>query len=482
VTIEDVEVSADHWVGGERISSSATFTDVSPIDETAIAEIARGGAAEVDAAVSAARHAFESWGATSPADRAAVLGRVSEGVLARVDELAAVETRDNGSLVRSMRRSVMPRVARNFRFFADQLLELGEAFEMDRFVSRTAWDPSGVTAVITPWNAPLMLATWRVAPALAAGNTVVLKPPEWAPLTASMLADIARDAGLPDGVLNIVQGIGEEAGAALTAHDGIGRIAFTGSVETGTLVAGSAAKNLTPTSLELGGKSPFVAFADADLDAVVRQAVNQFDNAGQVCLAGTRLIVEASVFDEVVERITAAAGALVQGDPREDQTDLGPLITREHLERVDGFVRRAEAAGARIVFGGGSNEELGGLYYRPTLFVDAPDGSEILTREVFGPVLTAQPFIDEDEAVTLANATDYGLAAILYTGDRGRADRVAARLVAGTVWVNCFFVRDLHAPFGGARHSGIGREGGVYSFDFYSDVKNVCTAPWSEED
>jgi aminomuconate-semialdehyde/2-hydroxymuconate-6-semialdehyde dehydrogenase len=483
VTIEDVEVSTEHWIGGERIPSRATFADVSPIDESPIAEIARGGASEVEAAVGAARAAFDRWGVAEPNERAGVLGRIAEGILARVDELASVETRDNGSLLRSMRRSVMPRVARNFRFFADQLLELGgEAFEMDRFVSRTAWDPSGVTAVITPWNAPLMLATWRVAPALAAGNTVVLKPPEWAPLSASVLADIARDAGLPDGAFNVVQGIGEEAGAALTAHPGVGRIAFTGSVETGKLVAASAAANLTPTSLELGGKSPFVAFADADLDAVVGQAVNQFDNAGQVCLAGTRLIIEAPVFDEVVERLSDAAAALAQGDPRDDGTDLGPLITREHFRRVDGFVRRAEAAGARTVFGGGPNEELGGLYYRPTLFVDAPEGSEILTREVFGPVLTAQPFADEEEAVALANATDYGLAAILYTGDRARAERVASSLVAGTVWVNCFFVRDLRAPFGGARNSGVGREGGVYSFDFYADVKNVCTAPWTEEE
>ncbi len=458
---------------------AGTFSDISPIDETPMAEVARGTAADVDAAVAAAREGFRVWGSTPPAGRASVLHRIADAVLERVDQLAAVETRDNGSLLRSMRRSVMPRVARNFRFFADQLGELAEAFEQDRFTSRTAWDPSGVTAVITPWNAPLMLATWRVAPALAAGNAVVLKPPEWAPLTASMLADLTRDAGLPEGAFNVVQGIGEEAGAALTAHPGVDRIAFTGSVDTGKLVAAAAAPNLTPASLELGGKSPFVAFADADLDAVVAQAVNQFDNAGQVCLAGTRLLIESSIWDTFLERFTKAAGALVQGDPREDAVDLGPLITREHFERVDGFVRRAAAGGAHAVFGGGPNDDLGGLYYRPTLFVGAPAGSEILTREVFGPVLTAQPFADEDEAVALANDTEYGLAAILYTGDAARADRVTARLSAGTVWVNCFFVRDLRAPFGGARHSGIGREGGVYSFDFYADVKNVCSAPWT---
>jgi 5-carboxymethyl-2-hydroxymuconic-semialdehyde dehydrogenase len=462
------------------VPSDETFTDVSPIDEQPIADVARGGSGEAHRAVAAAREGAAAWGAMPPKERADVLHRVADGVEARVPELAAVETRDNGSLLRSMRNSVMPRVARNFRFFADQLLALETGTKgYEGFVERVAWDPSGVTVVITPWNAPLMLATWRVAPALAAGNAVVLKPPEWAPLTASMLADIAREAGLPDGAFNVLQGIGEEAGAALTAHPGVDRIAFTGSVATGRLVAQAAGANLTPVSLELGGKSPFVAFADADLDAVVQQAVNQFDNAGQVCLAGTRLIVERSMHDAFLERFVEAAGAIVQGDPRDEATDIGPQITRQHFERVDGFVRRAVDDGARVVFGGGPNEDLGGLYYRPTLFAEAPEGSEILTQEVFGPVLTLQTFETEDEAIELANGTDYGLAAILYTGDEARADRVSSALVAGTVWVNCFFVRDLAAPFGGARGSGIGREGGPWSFDFYADVKNVCTAPWS---
>jgi 5-carboxymethyl-2-hydroxymuconic-semialdehyde dehydrogenase len=476
--IEDVVVPTDHWIGGERLTSSDAFPDVSPLDETVLAEVARGTSENADRAVAAARAGSEVWGRTAPKDRAETLHRIADLVEERVPQLAAVETRDNGSLLRSMRGSVMPRVARNFRFFADQLVELGEAFEMNGFESRTEWDPSGVTAVITPWNAPLMLATWRVAPALAAGNAVVLKPPEWAPLTASMLADLTREAGLPDGAFNVLQGIGEEAGAALTRHPDVDRIAFTGSIETGKLVAQAAAANLTPVSLELGGKSPFVAFADADLDAVVQQAVNQFDNAGQVCLAGTRLLVERRMHDAFLERFLDAARAIRQGDPRDEATDLGPQVTREHFERVDGFVRRAAADGARAILGGGPNEDLGGLYYRPTLFVDVPEGSEVLRREVFGPVLTLQTFEDEDEAVALANETEYGLAAILYTGDRARADRVASRLVAGTVWVNCFFVRDLRAPFGGARSSGVGREGGVYSFDFYADVKNVCSAPW----
>jgi aminomuconate-semialdehyde/2-hydroxymuconate-6-semialdehyde dehydrogenase len=452
--------------------------DVSPIDESLLAEVSRGGAPEVEAAVGAARAATETWGRTPAMERAAVLHRIADLVEERVERLAAVETRDNGSLLRSHRNSVMPRVARNFRFFADQLMELDESFDMNGFESRTEWDPSGVTAVITPWNAPLMLATWRVAPALAAGNAVIAKPPEWAPLTASLLADISREAGLPDGAYNVVQGIGEEAGAALTRHPGVDRIAFTGSIETGKIVAQAAAENLTPASLELGGKSPFVAFADADMAATVKQAVNQFDNAGQVCLAGTRLLVERSMHDEFLDRFIDAAGAIVQGDPRDEATDIGPQITREHFERVDGFVQRAKAEGAKAILGGGPNEELGGLYYRPTLFVDVPPAAEVVRKEVFGPVLTLQTFEDEEEAIALANETEYGLAAILYTADRERADRVASRLVAGTVWVNCFFVRDLRAPFGGARSSGVGREGGVYSFDFYADVKNVCEAPW----
>src|SRR5581483_11736828 len=276
---------------------------------------------------------------------------------------------------------------------------------------QVSWAPSGVTAVITPWNAPLMLATWRIAPALAAGNTVVAKPPEWAPLTASLLADITRDAGLPDGVFNVVQGLGPEAGAPLAAHPDLARVSFTGSVTTGRLVAAAAGAQLTPVSLELGGKSPFLLFADADLDLAVRHAVGQYDNAGQVCLAGTRLLVEAPVAEEFIKRFTERAQALRQGDPRDDATDVGPNITREHLDRVDGFVRRAVAAGARAVLGGGPHPGLGGLYYQPTLLTGAAQEAEILTEEVFGPVLTVQTFADEAEAVALANGTRYGLAA-----------------------------------------------------------------------
>jgi 5-carboxymethyl-2-hydroxymuconic-semialdehyde dehydrogenase len=428
--------------------------------------------------VAAAAAAFPAWSATPPEQRAAVLHAIADGIDKRVEELAEVETRDNGSLLRSHRRSVMPRVAHNFRFFADWLGNLDpSAPDIREHRQQVSWNPSGVTAVITPWNAPLMLATWRIAPALATGNTVVAKPPEWAPLTSSLLADVTREAGLPDGVFNVVQGIGEEAGAPLVAHPDVARVSFTGSVPTGRLVAAAAGAQLTPVSLELGGKSPLLVFADSDLDLAVANAVEQFDNAGQVCLAGTRLLVEDAVAAEFTARLLARTRLLRQGDPRDEATDIGPNITREHLERVDGFVQRAIADGATVLVGGGVNPDLGGLYYQPTVLAGARPGSEILTDEVFGPVLTVQTFATEDEAIALANGTRFGLAATMFTGDRTRAERLASQLVAGTVWVNCFFVRDLQAPFGGARQSGIGREGGTRSFDFYADVKNTVYAP-----
>jgi aminomuconate-semialdehyde/2-hydroxymuconate-6-semialdehyde dehydrogenase len=475
--VAGVAIDTRHWIGGRRMASPGTFTDLSPIDEQPLAEVARGGGAEVAAAVQAAREAFDGWSRTPPPDRAAVLHGIADGIERRIEDLSQVETRDNGALLRSHRRSVMPRVAHNFRFFAGWLGELdGGGLEISGHREQVSWAPAGVTAVITPWNAPLMLATWRIAPALAAGNAVVAKPPEWAPLTASLLADITREAGLPDGVFNVVQGLGREAGAALAAHPDVARVAFTGSAATGRLVAAAAGAQLTPVSLELGGKSPLLVFADADLDLAVGHAVGQYDNAGQVCLAGTRLLVEEPVAEEFTARFTHRAAGLVQGDPRDEATDIGPNITREHLARVDGFVQRAVAAGARPLLGGAVSPAPGGLYYQPTLLAGAEPGSEILTEEVFGPVLTLQTFTGEDEAVALANDTRYGLAAAMFTGSESRAERVSARLRAGTVWVNCFFVRDLRAPFGGAGLSGIGREGGTWSFDFYADVKNTVYA------
>ncbi|MFI0965978.1 aldehyde dehydrogenase [Streptomyces sp. NPDC021080] len=475
LTVAGVAVDTRHWIGGERVASAETFTDVSPIDGSVIGEISRGTEREAAAAVAAAKAAFPAWAATPRAERARILHAVADGVEKRIEDLAIVETTDNGALLRSHRRGVMPRVAHNFRFFADWLLTLDhEDFETRGHTNHVSWDPAGPSVLITPWNAPLMLSTWKVAPALAAGNTVVLKPAEWTPLTASLLADIAAEAGLPAGVLNIVQGYGSEIGDALTSHPDVRRISFTGSVPTAQRITQSAAANLTPLSLELGGKSPLLVFADADLDLAVDLAVEQYDNAGQVCLAATRILVEETVAEEFTRRFAEKAATIVQGDPRDEATDIGPNIHERQLEKIDGFVRRALDAGARAVIGGHRGE---GQYYAPTLLTDVAQDSEIVQEEVFGPVLTLQTFTTEDEAVHLANDTRFGLAATLATGDRDRAARVTERLVAGTVWVNCFFVRDLQAPFGGSRHSGVGREGGTWSFDFYCDLKNTVTAP-----
>jgi 5-carboxymethyl-2-hydroxymuconic-semialdehyde dehydrogenase len=454
--VEGVPVDTRHWIGGRRVASAATFTDVSPIDERALAEVSAGGAEEVDAAVRAARDAFPAWAALPVAERSAVLRRVADGVEARIEDLSRVETRDNGSLLRSHRRGVMPRVAANFRFFADfaekELEPPGTGVRGHR--ERVTYDPAGVVAVITPWNAPLMLATWRIGPALAAGDTVVLKPPEWAPLTASLLADVAHEAGLPPGVLNVVQGTGgpRRRRADPASRRRPDRVHRLGPDRGGRRRGGGAERR------------PAVVRARRQVAAAGLRRRRPRPGGGPRRRAvrqrrpglpgGVRVLVEASVAEEFQRRVVERASRLRQGDPADPDTDVSALVSRAHFERVRGFVERARAAGARPVLGGGPNAELGGLYFAPTILVDATPGSEILTEEVFGPVLTVQTFADEAQAVAMANDTAFGLAATLVTGDRDRAERVSHRLRAGTVWVNCFFVRDLAAPFGGSGRSG----------------------------
>jgi aminomuconate-semialdehyde/2-hydroxymuconate-6-semialdehyde dehydrogenase len=479
ISIAGVDVDTRHWIGGQRVASAETFDDVSPVDGRLLGQVARGGKAEADAAVAAARAAFPAWSRMSAEERGEILFRLADSIEAHVEELSQIETLDNGSLLRSHRRGVMPRVAMNIRFFADYAMNRlsHPEFETRGHTNHVSWDPSGVAVIITPWNAPLMLATWRIGPALASGDTVVLKPPEWAPLTASYFADLAHEAGLPAGVFNVVQGFGTEAGAPLTSNPDVSRICFTGSVPTAKVIARAAADNLVPCSFELGGKSPTVILDDADLDLAVDLAVEQYDNAGQVCLAGTRLLVQRGIADAFTERFRERAAQIRQGDPRDEDTQIGPNIHLKHIERVQGFVDRARSDGATIAYGGDVNTDLGPHYYRPTLVVDAQPGSEILTQEVFGPVLTMQVFDTDEEGLELANGTEFGLAACVVSGSRSRAEAFTKHLVAGTIWVNCFFVRDLSAPFGGSKKSGIGREGGVWSFDFYADVKNTVFAP-----
>jgi acyl-CoA reductase-like NAD-dependent aldehyde dehydrogenase len=466
-----LDVPTEHYIGGERIASAARFQTINPYTQEVIAEVSRAGEAEVDRAVRAAHDAFPAWAALGAAGRAAHLHRLADLIDANVERLAAVESADMAMLLRSLRARVIARGALNYRNYAD----LAVAYEERDWRSKGTWNrvqrmPAGPAAVITPWNAPFMLSTWKTAPALAAGCTVVLKPAEWSPLSCSLLAGLADEAGLPPGVFNVVQGIGEEAGAALVQHPLIRRVSFTGSTQTARFIGAAAARNIVPFTAELGGKNPFVVFADADLEAAARKAAGQYDDAGQVCLSGTRLLVEESVLPEFLERFHAATDEHVLGDPADDATTVSPLIHPDHLARVSGFVERAREDGQRIVRGG---RGAGGLFYEPTLIEPTGNDVEIVQNEVFGPVLTYQSFRREDEAIALANSTRYGLSAILYTSSLGRADRVGRALRAGTVWVNTFLVRDLTAPFGGMGESGIGREGGDYALDFYSDLKTL---------
>jgi 5-carboxymethyl-2-hydroxymuconic-semialdehyde dehydrogenase len=484
VELAGLSIDTRHFIDGVRLESKETFEDISPIDGSHLANISRGGVREIDLAVQAARKAFPAWANLGPKKRGELLHKLADLVEANLEPLANLETLDNGSLLRSHIRGVMPRVALNLRFFADWAINdlHHEVWETRGHTNNISWDPSGVAALITPWNAPLMLATWKIGPALAAGDTVVLKPAEWTPLSASFFADLTLQAGIPAGVFNVVQGFGAEVGHALVSHPGISRISFTGSVPTAKKIAHAAADNLTPVSLELGGKSPTIVLEDADLDLAAELAVEQYDNAGQVCLSGTRLLVHEKVVAEFSAKFAERAAKLKQGDPRDPETDIGPQIHPVHFDRVKGFVDRAKGEGLEVVIGGGPNTDLGGLFFRPTLIAHPPSGSEIVTSEIFGPVLTMQTFSSDEEVIEMANGTEFGLAAVIVSGNRSHADSVASRVVAGTIWVNCFFVRDLKAPFGGSKKSGIGREGGNWSFDFYADVKNTVVSPngWKE--
>jgi betaine-aldehyde dehydrogenase/5-carboxymethyl-2-hydroxymuconic-semialdehyde dehydrogenase len=466
-----IDVSPDHYIGGERVASRERFETISPIDQSVLAEVARADASDVDRAVRAAHDAFAGWAALGAAGRAVHLHRLADLIDANVERLAAVECADMAMLLRSLRARVIARGARNYRAYAD----LAVAYEERDWHSNGTWNrvqrmPAGPAAVITPWNAPFMLSTWKTAPALAAGCTVVLKPAEWSPLSCSLLASLAEEAGLPPGVFNVVQGIGEEAGAALVSHPLIRRVSFTGSPEAARSIGVAAASNLVPFTGELGGKGPLIVFEDADLAAAAAKAAGQYDDAGQVCLAGTRLLVQESIREEFLERFNAFVDRHVLGDPRDDATTISPMIHPDHVDRVEGFVARAASEGHRVLRGG---HRLDGLFFEPTLFEPLSNDAEIVQREVFGPVLTFQTFADEREAVALANSTQYGLSGIVYTGSMGRADRVGRAVRAGVVWVNTFLVRDLTAPFGGMGISGVGREGGNYALDFYSDLKTL---------
>ncbi|MBW3606390.1 MAG: aldehyde dehydrogenase [Actinobacteria bacterium] len=466
-----------HVLGGDEVPSidGERFDTVNPWTREPWAEIALGSAADAERAVAAARSAFDSgpWPHMGRAERGAILHRLADLVEDHADELANADTRDMGKPHSVMHAKDVPRAASNFRFFADHArLRTSESLPMDSgHHVYVRYEPAGVVAAIAPWNFPLMLESWKIAPALAWGNTVVLKPAEDTPVSATVLARLALEAGIPPGVLNVVHGYGPESvGEALTTSQNVDRITFTGESTTGRAIGRVAAANLTPYSFELGGKGANVVFADADLNAAVSWSNRAiFTNSGQVCLAGSRLFVQRPVYDEFVARFVASADALTIGDPLQPETQLGPLASETHFRKVSGYLDTIGDDGGKILTGGVGD----GWSVRPTVIVDAPTTARVHCEEIFGPVVTVTPFDTEDEAVALANDTRYGLNAMLFTDDVHRAHRVAARLRAGTVWVNCFFVRDLRAPFGGVGDSGIGREGGDYSREFMTEPKAV---------
>ena len=470
--VAGVAVSPDHYIDGRRVASDDMFVCVSPIDQTRLGEIASGNATHVDLALASGAMAFPAWAALGATGRLPYLQRFAEAIGHRADAFATLESIDAGVLRSRMAQGVVPRAMQNITWFAEHAMTLQDrVIETPQARHLVRHDPAGVVAVITPWNSPLMLATWKVGPALACGNTVVLKAPEWAPLTSSLLADCAHEAGLPQGVLQVLHGPGAVTGAALVSDARLARISFTGSVATAKWIATAAAANLVPCSLELGGKSAFIVLADADLDAAAATAALMYRNAGQVCLAGTRLLVHADVAPAFTDKLRVLVERLVVGDPRDGQTEIGPIIHLRQLERVQGFVDRAVTAGARVLWGG-TRHTFGAQYFAPTLLTDLRQLDEIVQQEVFGPVLTLQTFASDDEAVDMANDTDYGLGGVCY-GDEAHAIAVAQRVRTGFLWINSFGIRDLAAPFGGTKRSGIGREGGDWSFDFFCDVKDV---------
>jgi 5-carboxymethyl-2-hydroxymuconic-semialdehyde dehydrogenase len=470
----------EHYIGGafRASESGATFETLNPATNEVLAFAAAGSERDVDAAVCAARHAFDDgpWPRMKASERAAVLRRIAEAIRAHTQEFIVREVADIGMPIAQM-KGLAARAAQNFDFYAEVISDLhGRAFQVgDEFINYTIHKPIGVAGLIMPWNAPLMLSTWRIAPALAAGNTIVLKPAEWSPLTATYLGEVLAGAGLPPGVFNVVHGFGETAGAALSRHPGVQLICFTGETTTGKLILEAGAKTLKRSSIELGGKSPVLIFDDADAELCVDAALAQiFTMNGQRCTAGSRLLVQEPLYEHIVNAVAQRAARIRTGDPFDPRTELGPLIRPEHHERVLGHIRSAERDGARIRAGGERPADLpDGNFLQATVIADVDERMSVFQEEIFGPVLVAMPFADEAEAIRLANATQYGLAAYVWTNELSRAHRVARRIDTGMCWINSQNVRDLRTPFGGVKASGIGREGGDYAFDFYCETEVV---------
>ena len=470
-----------HLINGKAVESRETFETINPATQEVLAEVARGGEAEVNAAVAAAKEAFPAWAAKPAKERAQLLNKLGELITENVPQISELETRDTGQVIGQTKKALVPRSADNFHYFAEMCVRVdGHTYPTPTHLNYTLFHPVGVCALVSPWNVPFMTSTWKVAPCLAFGNTAVLKMSELSPLSASRLGELALEAGIPAGVLNIVHGYGVETGEPLCGHPDVRAISFTGSTATGDRIVRSA--GLKKFSMELGGKSPFVIFEDADFERALDAAVFMiFSNNGERCTAGSRILVQKSIYAKFVERFVERARRITVGDPLDPNTIVGPMISKAHLEKVRSYIELGPKEGATMLCGGLDAPALSGAlangnFVMPTVFADVDNRMRIAQDEIFGPVACLIPFDDEQDAIRIANDIAYGLSSYVWTENIGRAHRVAASVEAGMCFVNSQNVRDLRQPFGGSKASGTGREGGTWSYEVFLEPKNICVS------
>ncbi|NPC58278.1 5-carboxymethyl-2-hydroxymuconate semialdehyde dehydrogenase [Caenimonas soli] len=471
----------DHLINGKPVAGRDYLETVNPATQEVLAEVASGGEAEVNAAVAAAKAAFPKWAATPAPQRAKLIRKLGDLIAAHVPELAQTETNDTGQVIAQTGKQLVPRAADNFYYFAEMCTRVdGHTYPTETHLNYTLFHPVGVCALISPWNVPFMTATWKVAPCLAFGNTAVLKMSELSPMTAARLGELALEAGIPPGVLNLVHGYGKDAGEPLVKHPDVRAISFTGSTATGNRIVQQA--GLKKFSMELGGKSPFVIFEDADLDRALDAAVFMiFSNNGERCTAGSRILVQQSIYADFAQKFAERAKRIAVGDPLDEKTIIGPMISQAHLAKVRSYIELGPKEGATLLCGGLDAPSLPGRvkkgnYVMPTVFADVDNRMRIAQEEIFGPVACLIPFKDEADAIRLANDIQYGLSSYVWTENIGRAHRVAAAVEAGMCFVNSQNVRDLRQPFGGTKASGTGREGGTWSYEVFCEPKNVAVS------
>ena len=482
--VPSAERRVPNYINGALVPPAAGryLDNIDPATGSVISRVPDSDETDVAAAAAAAVAAFRPWAELPAMERSRYLTRIADQIEARLAEFARAESIDTGKPLSLATALDIPRAAANFRFFATAILHTAAESHATDYsaLNYTLRRPRGVAGLISPWNLPLYLLSWKIAPAIATGNTAVAKPSELTPTTAALLAEVCQEVGLPPGVLNLVHGLGAKAGAAIVAHPAVKTISFTGGTATGAMIARSAAPVFKKLTLELGGKNPTIVFGDTDLDQHLGSIVrSSFANQGEICLCGSRILVEHSLYDRFVERFTAAVAALKVGDPLEPGTEIGPLISAGHRDKVMSYIALARSEGGEIRTGGGAPAAVparcaNGVYVAPTVITGLPMGCRTNQEEIFGPVVTVMPFRDEAHAIDLANDSPYGLAASLWTNDLTRAHRVAERVQCGTIWVNCWLLRDLRVPFGGMRQSGVGREGGDEAIRFFTEPKNVC--------